>query len=218
MSERRVHQALTASLEKRVLVWIATRLPVAITPDHLTVLAFVSQLLAGATYAMAQRDARALLVVDFFIFLNWLGDSLDGTLARVRNRQRPRYGFYVDHMADTLGAFALMLGLAASGFAHWQIAAALLGCFYVVSIETYLTTHTLGYFQLSHGIFGPTEIRVLLCAANAVAVVHSRTYIAGRSFLLFDVGGAVAIGGMAWMALAATFRHIVLLYRAETAP
>lgn len=212
----RVHEALTARLEKRLLVWMALRTPAAICPDHLTALGFVSQLLAGAAYGLASKDSRALWLVGLFLILNWLGDSLDGTLARVRNQQRPRYGFYVDHIADTFGALALMAGLSYSGYLHWQIAAGMLVCFYALSIESYLAAYTIGRFHLSHGIFGPTEIRILLIAGNTVVAMHPYAQLANRSFLLFDVGGSAAIAGMAMMVLAATVRHTVMLYREET--
>jgi len=212
----RVHKALTADLEKRALVWMAWRTPAAINSDHLTALGFAAQLLAGASYALAARDPRALWLVNIFLVLNWLGDSLDGTLARVRNQQRPRYGFYVDHMADTFGALALMTGLACSGYVHWQIAAGLLACFYVLSIESYLTTYTMGHFHLSQGIFGPTEIRILLIVGNCVLIVHPYAVIAGHRFLVFDIGGAAAIAGMTVMALMATVKHIAVLYQEET--
>src|SRR5271169_2672580 len=211
----RIHKAMTADIEKRALTWMAERTPAAIGSDHLTGLGFVSQLLAGACYALASQGAWALALASFFLVLNWLGDSLDGTLARVRRQQRPRYGFYVDHMADTFGALALMAGLACSGYVHWQIAAGLLACFYVLSIESYLTTYTMGHFHLSQSIFGPTEIRILLIVGNAVLMVHPYADIAGHRFLLFDLGGAVAIAGMTCMAVAATVRHIAVLYREE---
>ena len=212
----RIHTALTAEVEKRVLTWIAQRTPAAINPDHLTALAFVSQLLAGAAYALASHDSRALWLVNGFLFLNWLGDSLDGTLARVRNQQRPRYGFYVDHLADTIGALALVAGLGCSGYIHWPVAAGMLVGFYVLSIETYLATYTIGRFHLSHGLFGPTEIRILLAVGNAVVCRSPFAEIGGRVLLLFDVGGVVALTGMAIMAAAAALRHTVALYRLET--
>jgi archaetidylinositol phosphate synthase len=215
VSPLRVHKALTADLEKRALVWMAWRTPAAINSDHLTALGFVAQILAGASYALAARDPLALWLVNIFLVLNWLGDSLDGTLARVRDQQRPRYGFYVDHMADTFGALALMTGLACSGYVHWQIAAAMLACFYVLSIESYLTTYTMGHFHLSQSIFGPTELRILLIVGNTALLVHPYADIAGHQFLLFDIGGAVAIAGMAFMAVVATVRHTAVLYREE---
>ncbi len=211
----RVHTALTAEPEKRLLTWMAQRTPRAIGPDHLTALALASQILAGVAYALASHDRNFLWLVNACLALNWLGDSLDGTLARIRNQQRPRYGFYVDHIADTFGALALMAGLGCSGYLHWPIAAGMLVCFYALSIESYLATYTTGRFHLSHGLFGPTEIRILLIVGNAVIRVHPYVSLAGRQFLLFDFGGAVAIAGMTAMVLAAAIRHTVLLYRQE---
>jgi archaetidylinositol phosphate synthase len=214
----RVHKALTADVEKRALVWMAERTQAAINSDHLTGLGFVAQLLAGASYALSSQNPLALVLASIFLALNWVGDSLDGTLARVRHQQRPRYGFYVDHMADTFGALALMAGLACSGYVHWQIAAGMLACFYILSIESYLTTYTMGHFHLSQSIFGPTEIRILLIVGNTVLLVSPYADIAGHRFLLFDIGGAVAIAGMTCMAVAATARHIAVLYGEEKLP
>ena len=211
----RVHKALTADLEKRILLWLAVRTPSCVNSDQLTTLGFIAQILGGAAYALAARDWRALWLVNFFLVLNWLGDSLDGTLARVRDQQRPRYGFYVDHVSDTFGAMALMTGLALSGYAHWQIAAGLLVGFYVLSIESFLATYTMGHFHLSHGAFGPTEIRILLILGNVALMIHPYTHIAGRNLLLFDVGGAVAIIVMLSMAVVTACHHIAVLYREE---
>lgn len=211
----RVHTALTAGIEKRALIWMAERMPAAIGPDHLTALAFVCQALAGGAYALSSYDRKWLWAVNLLLALNWFGDSLDGTLARVRNRQRPRYGFYVDHIADTFGALALMAGLGFSGFVHWPIAAGMLVCFYALSIESYLATYTTGRFHLSHGLFGPTEIRILLIAGNAALVVRPYVLLGSRQFLLFDVGGAIAMVGMAAMVVIAAVRQTALLYREE---
>ena len=212
----RIHTALTAGAEKRLLIWLARRTPASITPDHLTVLGFGAQLCAGLAYALAAWDVRALWLVDIFLVLNWLGDSLDGTLARVRDQQRPRYGFYVDHVADTVGAFALMAGLGMSGLLHWPVAAGLLVCFYALSIESYLATYTLGRFHLSHGLFGPTELRILLAVGNAVAYFHPYSNVPGGPYLLFDVGGVIAIAGMAGMLFTTAIRHTMRLYREES--
>jgi len=211
----RVHQALTADLEKRVLVWMALRTPGFINSDHLTTLGFIAQVLGGAAYALAARDWRALWLVNFFLVLNWLGDSLDGTLARVRDQQRPRYGFYVDHISDTFGAMALMTGLALSGYAHWEIAAGLLVGFYILSIESFLATYTMGHFHISHGIFGPTEMRVLLFIGNVTLMFHPHAHITGKQFLLFDLGGGLAIVVMLSMAAGTACHHIAVLYREE---
>ena len=202
-------------MEKHLLTWMAIRMPAAINPDHLTALGFAAQVLAGGAYALSSRDGRFLWLVNFFLAINWFGDSLDGTLARVRNRQRPRYGFYVDHIADTFGAFALMAGLGCSGYTHWEIAAGMLVCFYALSIESYLATYTTGRFHLSHGLFGPTELRILLAIGNILILNYPYMNLAGRRFLSVDFGGAVAIACMAAMVLFAAFRQTVLLYKKE---
>lgn len=211
----RVQEALTASAECKALQWLARRTPDRVSPDHLTALGFAAQLCAGASYALARWNKYALLLAIVFIAVNWLGDSLDGTLARHRQKLRPRYGFYVDHMVDTFGATALMAGLAASNYMHWQIAAATLIAFLVVSIETYLAAYTLHEFRLSHALFGPTEIRILLMIGTVVLLFHPYAHLFGREFLLFDVGGSIATVGMLGMAVIAAIRHTIQLYREE---
>ncbi len=145
---RRVHGALTAQVARRALEWMAQRAPRWVTSDQLTALGLGAQIAAGVSYALARYDRRALLLVIVCVVLNWLGDSLDGTLARVRRQQRPRYGFYVDHMVDVFGAVALMCGLGSSAMLHWQTAAAMLVGFLVLACESYLATYTLGQFEM----------------------------------------------------------------------
>ncbi len=214
----RIHQALTASLERRTLTFLAHHTPGAITSDHLTFLGLLAQLAAGASYALARHHRPALLLVNAFIALNWLGDSLDGTLARVRNQQRPRYGFYVDHATDLLGATALMSGLAASGFLHPTVALAMLIAFLLLSAESFLATHTLARFHLSTGPFGPTEIRLLLIAGNCALLRSPNARLFGHTFLLFDLGGTIATACMLLTALTLTLRHTTELYKAEPLP
>lgn len=214
----RIQESITASIERKVLVWLAERTPHSISPDHLTAMGFGAQILASACYALSGANRYFLLLAAFFIAVNWLGDSLDGTLARCRNRLRPRYGFYVDHMADTFGAVFLMSGLALSGFLHWQIAAGMLVGFLVLSVESYLTTYTIGKFRMSYSLFGPTEIRILLMIGNVALIFRPNTHLLGHTFLLFDVGGAIAIVGMLAMAVAATASHTARLYQEERLP
>ncbi|HYX70100.1 MAG TPA: hypothetical protein VE825_13265, partial [Terriglobales bacterium] len=146
------------------------------------------------------------------------GDSLDGTLARVRRCQRPRYGFYVDHVLDTFGAFFLMGGLALSGYVHPGIALGMLIAFLMLSAEVYLATYTLGSFHMSFWKFGPTEIRLCLIAGNLALLRSPTAHLFGRAFRLFDVGGAVAIVGMGVMLAVSAARHIAQLYRQEPLP
>jgi phosphatidylglycerophosphate synthase len=217
-SAPRMTEALTAKLERRALIWMAERTPARINSDHLTLLGFAAQFLAGVCYAAARWNRGALLLASLCIGLNWLGDSLDGTLARVRRQQRPRYGFYVDHVIDTFGATFMMAGLALSGYLHWQVAFGMLVAFLLVSVETYLATYTLGRFKLSHGLFGPTEIRILLIVGNTFLIFRPYAHLFGRRFLLYDVGGVIATIGMFGMAAVAAIRHTRELYREERLP
>jgi archaetidylinositol phosphate synthase len=217
-SAQRVNRSLTAAAEKRALVWMAERAPAWVTSDRLTLLGLSAQISAGLCYALSRYNHYALLLVIVCIALNWLGDSLDGTLARVRCQQRPRYGFYVDHIVDIFGSVALMTGLACSGFLHWQTAIAMLIGFMLLSSESYLATYTLSCFQMSQGFFGPTEIRILLSIGN-LALLHSPySTLFGHTFLLFDIGGAIAAADMFAMAIATSMRHTAELYRQEPLP
>lgn len=209
----RIHNSLVATTEKRTLVWMAHRIPARINADHLTLLGFAAQVLAGVSYALARFNRYWLLAVIVFLALNWLGDSLDGTLARVRQQQRPRYGFYVDHILDSFGSLALMAGLGASGYMHPYIAAGLLVAFLLLSIQSYLATYALGEFQLSFWTFGPTELRLLLVAGN-LAVLRWPLVLHGR-FRLFDVGGLIGLIAMSVMVIFFTVRNTLRLYNEE---
>jgi archaetidylinositol phosphate synthase len=212
---RRVNEALTARVEKRALQWMADRAPMWVSSDQLTVLGLSAQIGAGICFALSRYDRRLLLAVIVCLALNWLGDSLDGTLARVRRQERPRYGFYVDHIVDILGSVALMCGLGWSGLLHQSTAMAMLIAFMVLSGESYLATYTLKRFELSQGIFGPTEIRILLAMGCVAALRNPYATVFGHRMLLFDLGGAIATAGMAGMAVAVTVRHTAQLYRQE---
>jgi phosphatidylglycerophosphate synthase len=211
----RLQESFTAAAEREALAWLAARLPAWVNSDHLTLLGFVAMLLAGASYAFARNHRSGLLLATLFLAVNWFGDSLDGTLARLRNRQRPRYGFYVDHMVDTFGGFFLMGGLAISGFIDWRITAGMFVAFLMLSIEVYLATYAVGTFRLSFAKFGPTEIRILLALGNVALWLHPDARILGSSYRLFDVGGIIAIAGMSLMMVVSTILNTVKLYRAE---
>lgn len=210
---RRIQAGFLASMEKKTLVWLAERTPATINSDHLTLLGFAGQLMAGGFYALSRWNKFYLLAVIACLAVNWLGDSLDGTLARVRQQQRPRYGFYVDHMVDTVGAVAMMSGLAASGFIHPAIAIGLLIAFLALSIQSYLATYTIGEFRLSFWSFGPTELRLLLAIGN-LALLRWPIVLHGQ-YRLFDVGGVIGLIGMGLMLIVFTARNGYRLYCEE---
>ncbi len=211
----RVNQSLSATLEQHALTWLVARLPRFVTPDHLTVFGLVAQFGVGLSYALARFHRQALLPAMLCLMLNWFGDSLDGTLARFRHQSRPRYGFYVDHMVDLLGAIAMMCGLGCSGLVHWPVAIAMLVAFMLLAAESYLATYTLGRFHLSHGPFGPTEIRLLLIAGNLALLRSPFCTVFHHRLLLFDLGGTIASVCMFATALLVTAQHTAQLYRQE---
>ena len=178
---------ITGDVEKRVLVALARRLPWAIGPDHLTAVGLLGLAGAGAAYAAAAGDVRWLHVVNLGLLLNWLGDSLDGTVARVRDRQRPRYGFYVDHVVDAFGALFLLIGLGVSGLMSPWVAAAVLVGWQLMAIQVALATHVRGVFRIAWGGVGGTELRLVLAGLNLVTLVHPRLL----GVLTLDVVGVV---------------------------
>jgi phosphatidylglycerophosphate synthase len=210
--------SMLATVEKKTLIWLAQRMPAWVNSDHLTLLGFVAMFAAGLCYWAAASDRRALIGVIVALAVNWFGDSLDGTLARVRNRLRPRYGFYVDHVTDAIGTFFLIGGLALSSYMNPLIALGLLIAYFLLSIEVYLTTYTLGAFHMSFWSFGPTELRLLLCIGNIALFYRPVVGLFGHRYLLFDVGGAIGILGMSLMLIWSSVRHTRQLYDAERLP
>jgi archaetidylinositol phosphate synthase len=211
----RAQLSLLAPLEKKVLVWLAHRMPAFVNSDHLTALGLLSLFGAGLSYWYARYNKAGLVMVCAFLILNWFGDSLDGTLARVRNRQRPRYGFYVDHVVDMFGTLFLLGGLALSGYMSPAVAIGCLLAYFMLTIEVYLATHTIGTFHLSFWKFSPTELRILLAIGSLVLLWRPQAALFGYRAPLFDVGGAIGIAGMVLMLLVSVARHTVHLYRAE---
>lgn len=215
----RQHGSVLAAVEKQALVWMAERLPPWVNSDQLTLLGFGAMLLAGAAYWVANWNRLALLLAVIALAVNWFGDSLDGTLARVRNRQRPRYGFYVDHVLDIVGALFLLGGLALSGYMSPLIALGLLAAYLMVNAEEFLATHAQRVFHLSFLRIGPTELRIILAIGTLYLLYRPwvRLGVLGV-FRLFDVGGIVAIAGLALKLGVCAIRNTRALYLAERLP
>jgi len=210
--------SVLAPIEKRTLTWLAHRMPSWVNSDHLTGLALIAMLLAGLSYWLARVTPVGLLLVVVCLAVNWFGDSLDGTLARVRQHQRPRYGFYVDHLVDAFGALFLLGGLGLSGYMSPFVAFALLAAYLLLLIETFLATYALRTFTMSYFKIGPTELRILLAIGNLVLLVHPMADVFGREYRLFDVGGAVAICGLLATLGFAAVTNTRALYMAEPLP
>jgi phosphatidylglycerophosphate synthase len=182
---------LLALPEQRLLETIARRLPAWIHPDHLTALALAAAVAFAVSAAAGWLWACAGLLV-----VHWLGDSLDGTLARVRRAERPRYGYYLDHLADAVATALVGLGLGLSAYMHLAVGLALVIAYLALSINTYLETQALGSFKLGYGRLGPTEARIMLLGLLVALALgaHASLPVAGQSLTLLDaVGGGAAV-------------------------
>jgi phosphatidylglycerophosphate synthase len=214
----RVISSVLAPLEQRCLSWLAQRMPRWVHADHLTALAAAAMFLAGLSYWLARVEPLALWLVVIWLAVNWFGDSLDGTIARVRNQQRPRYGFYVDHIVDCFSTLFLFSGLALSGYMSPPVAIGLLIVYLLLSAEVYLATYCLHTFRITHWGFGPTELRILLSMGNIAVFFRPTTTVFGRETLVFDVGGIIGLIGLAVTLLYSTVTNTCALYRAEPRP
>jgi archaetidylinositol phosphate synthase len=215
----RENRSILAPMEKKALVWMAERLPRWINSDHLTLLGFAAMMTAGGAYWLAHRNRLALLLVVLALAVNWLGDSLDGTLARVRNHLRPRYGFYVDHVLDLVGTGVLLGGLALSGYMSPHLALGMLAAYLTATAEEFLATHVRRVFRLSFLRIGPTELRVMLAAGTLYLLYKPWVRIGDWGpFLLFDVGGTLAIVGLGLKVIVSAIHNGRDLYLAERLP
>ena len=213
---QREQTSILAPLERAALYGFARRMPAWVNSDHLSILGFIGMIGAGAFYAASQHNPLMLHLVNVFIFLNWFGDSLDGTLARYRDRQRPRYGFYVDHIIDTFGIFFLLFGMTRSGYMSERVAAAVLISYFMLAINSYLAAYSIGIFKISQWKLGPTELRLLLMIGNVFLFYRPRVY--HHRYLLFDVGGVIAAFGMSLMLVVLSIQHTHTLYKLERLP
>jgi archaetidylinositol phosphate synthase len=169
--ETRDKQFLLARPEARMLEWIAARIPSQIKPDHLTALGVLASIAIAAAYVLSNGDKLWLWAASGLLVVHWLGDSLDGTLARVRKSERPRYGYYLDHLVDAFATAAIGIGLGLSPYMLLAVGLAIVVAYLILSINTYLETHALGVFTLGYGRFGPTEARLMLIAVNTALAI-----------------------------------------------
>lgn len=216
--ETRVQQSVLTALEKRVLHWLAVRIPDGINSDHLTLLALFAMVSVGASYWLSRYTPVGLVLATFWLAVNWFGDSLDGTLARVRAQQRPRYGYYVDHVVDVVGVLFLFGGLGLSGYLHPAVAATLLIAYFLLSLEVYLATHSLGRFQMSFFGVGPTELRLVLAAVNVALLITDPPHLAGNTLTVLDAGALAGAAALVFTFVVSACRNTRLLYRAEPMP
>jgi archaetidylinositol phosphate synthase len=210
---------LLARPEARVLDWIARRLPARVMPDHLTALGVVAAIGIAAAYALSNRDPVWLWAASGLLVVHWLGDSLDGTLARVRRSERPRYGYYLDHLVDAVATVLIGIGLGLSPHMLLATGLVIVVAYLVLSINTYLETNALGVFSLGYGRLGPTEARLGLVALNTVLALGlaPQVTLAGLGMTVLDAAGIAFAGLMLVAVTVRASRNLRELARREPA-
>jgi phosphatidylglycerophosphate synthase len=215
----RTSKFLLAALEKRALIWMAQRLPRQVMPDHLTALGFTASLGIAASYLLSNRNEDWLWAASLLLFVQWFGDSLDGTVARVRKTERPRYGYYLDHITDAFATAAIGIGLGLSPYMLLAVGLAIVIGYLILSINVYLETHVFSTFDLGYGMLGPTEARIILLALNVTALFIGPLPfdVLDINATVFDVAGLVGAAGMFLLLLARVIRNLRTLGKAEPA-
>jgi phosphatidylglycerophosphate synthase len=200
---QRTSEFVLAGFERRVLPWLAARLPGWVVPDHLTGLGLAASTFIAAAYMMSNRDPRWLWAASAALVVQWFGDSLDGNLARFRKIERPRYGYYLDHLTDAYSTLAIGLGLGLSPYMLLAVGLSIVTAYLILSINVYLETYVFGEFSFSYGKLGPTEVRVILIGLNTAAFVigPGQFSLWGIDLTAFDVVGAIIAVGMLLMLL-----------------
>lgn len=210
---------LLAEPEKRVLRAISRRLPRWILPDDLTLLGIVAAAAICIAYLLANGSDAWLWVASGLLVVHWLGDSLDGTLARVRGIQRPRYGYYLDHLVDAAATAAIAIGLGLSPHMLLSVGMLLGVVYLVLSVNVYLESQALGRFSIGYGLIGPTEVRVLLIALNTALALglDLRVEALGASITALDLAGVALAAGMLVLLAVRGRRNLRELAAAEPA-
>jgi archaetidylinositol phosphate synthase len=216
----RSYDFLLAPFERRVLPRLAAALPGWVVPDHLTILGLIASTGIGIAYYLSNHNESWLWLVSFLLVVNWYGDSLDGTLARVRRIERPRYGFYLDHLMDAYSTFMIGMGLGVSPYMLLAVGLAIVIAYLLLSINVYLETHVFGEFGLGYALIGPTEVRVVLIGLNTMALWLGPLPfgVRGVDATVFDVAGVAAVTAMIAMLIARAARNLRTLARMEPPP
>lgn len=162
----RIQTSILNPYEKKVLIWLAERMPSWVTSDMLTFVGFLGALTMAAGYALSNLNIHWIWLACLGLFLNWFGDSLDGSLARVRGTQRKTYGFFIDHNVDVINEVLMFIGVGCSPMMNMSFAMLALVAYFMISIYVYIDCHLKGEMRLTYGGLGPTEFRVLLFLVN----------------------------------------------------
>ena len=210
---------LLAAPERRVLRWIAARLPRWVLPDDMTTLGVLAAFGVCAAYQLSNESADWLWAASGLLVVQWLGDSLDGTLARVRGIERPRYGYYLDHLVDAVATAAIGIGLGLSPFMLLAVGTLIVVAYLILSINVYLESQAFGRFSIGYGRVGPTEIRLVLIALNSLLALGAGLDfgVGSLDLTVFDLIGLAIAGAMIAMLCGRAARNLRELAGAEPA-
>ena len=210
---------ITTRFERWALPRLAAAMPRWVMPDHLTAIGVLGATVITVGYGLSNQSVHWLWLSNLGLLIHWFGDSLDGTLARVRKTERPRYGFYLDHLTDAYSTTVIGLGLGFSPFMLLAVGLAIVIAYLILSINVYLETHVFGKFRYGYGVTGPTEARIILFGLNVLALTIGPLpfHIIGRGVTVFDILGTAAALSMGAMLMRRVTRNLGELARAEPA-
>jgi phosphatidylglycerophosphate synthase len=213
----RVNQTLTAPLERPALQWLAARSPRWITPDVLTALGVLGSVMCFVGYWLTHQSAWWLWFVNVGFALNWYGDSLDGTLARFRKIERPKFGFYIDHTVDVISEFLVIVGIGMSPYMRFDIGLFALIGYLVLSVHVYVRTAVDGVFKISYAALGPTELRLIIMITNTLIFFAQDFFMTPLlgDFLPFDLIGIALATALSLAFLISSWHHGVRIAQAE---
>ncbi|MBR6346313.1 MAG: CDP-alcohol phosphatidyltransferase family protein [Bacteroidales bacterium] len=204
----RIQTSILNAGEKKILVWMAQRMPRWINSDTLTAIGLVGALIIAAGYALSNLDIRWIWLANLGLLVNWFGDSLDGTLARVRNAQRPIYGFYLDHNIDVINEVIMFLGAGLSPLVNFSVAACALAAYLMISVYVYISAHLKNEFKLTYAGLGPTEFRVIIFLANIIFIYVKPIVAFKYELTLF--GSPISLGILDFIAIAITVTLVIM--------
>lgn len=212
---KRVNDILLGPLERPALRWFARHMPAWINPDILTGLGVFGALLILVSYALTNLDRNFLWLANLGFVINWFGDSMDGTLARHRLLQRPKYGFFVDHTVDSFNEVLIFLGIGLSPFMRFEIACLALIGYLLMSVLVFVRTCVTGEFRISYGKLGPTEVRAIAVGVNSLIFFLGNPVwdTAIGELTIFDFVGAAVAALLFVIFISSAFRQAVQLTR-----
>lgn len=208
----RIQTSILNAAEKKVLVWLAERQPSWMTSDILTYLGTFGAVVIAVGYILSSCDMNWLWLSSLGFVINWYGDSLDGTLARVRNRQRPIYGYYLDHTVDAINELIIVLGIGLSGMVHLSLALLILALYFMLTVNVSINAHLKKEFRLTYAKMGPTELRIIMIIVNTVLILIPSIGTFSHTFMLW--GHELTVRTMDYVA-AFIFLALLLIYLTE---